>query len=153
MMHRGREGGAQLRAVLAGLVALVALAGVGAGSASPAGPSDTTSPRALPSVSPKEFRGDIRRIPPAGRLTVEERVRPQEPARSASGPSLTDPARQTVTPSAPAPGTISNFAGLDLTNWGAGWPPDTNGDVGPSYYIQTVNTSVGLFSKSTGSPA
>ena len=33
---------------------------------------------------------------------------------------------------------------------GAGWPPDTNGDVGPNHYIQTVNTSVGIYNKTTG---
>ena len=34
---------------------------------------------------------------------------------------------------------------------GSGWPPDTNGDVGPNHYIQTVNTSVGIYNK-TGTP-
>jgi carboxypeptidase family protein len=33
---------------------------------------------------------------------------------------------------------------------GDGWPPDTNGDVGPVYYLQTVNTSLGIFRKSDG---
>ncbi|HEY6213978.1 MAG TPA: carboxypeptidase-like regulatory domain-containing protein, partial [Vicinamibacterales bacterium] len=49
---------------------------------------------------------------------------------------------------APPPG--ANFAGLDYANWGAGHPPDTNGDVGPTYYIQTINTSIGIFDKSNG---
>ncbi len=43
-----------------------------------------------------------------------------------------------------------SFAGLDLRDWGAGWPPDTNGDVGPNHYIQTVNTSIGIYGKVTG---
>jgi len=29
-------------------------------------------------------------------------------------------------------------------------PPDTNGDVGPNHYVQTVNTTYGVFNKSTG---
>src|SRR5262249_8035608 len=33
---------------------------------------------------------------------------------------------------------------------GAGHPPDPNGDVGPNHYIQTINTSIGIFNKSTG---
>ena len=33
---------------------------------------------------------------------------------------------------------------------GNGWPPDTNGDVGPNHYIQVVNTSVGIFDKASG---
>ena len=44
----------------------------------------------------------------------------------------------------------SDFDGLDFANWGAGHPPDTNGDVGPNYYIQTVNTSIGIYDKSDG---
>jgi hypothetical protein len=37
-----------------------------------------------------------------------------------------------------------------FASWGNGWPPDTNGDVGPNHYIQTVNTSIGIFDKATG---
>jgi hypothetical protein len=53
-------------------------------------------------------------------------------------------------PTAPAPPPIAVYEGLDRFNWGAGSPPDTNGDVGPNNYIQTVNTSVGVFRKSDG---
>src|SRR5207253_5804703 len=31
---------------------------------------------------------------------------------------------------------------------GAAHPPDTNGDGGPAYYIQTINTSIGVYRKS-----
>ena len=51
---------------------------------------------------------------------------------------------------AAAPPPLSSFDGLDFANWGAGHPPDTNGDVGPTYYIQTINTSIGIYDKSTG---
>lgn len=44
----------------------------------------------------------------------------------------------------------SGFAGLNLSANGAGWPPDTNGDIGPGYYVQAVNSSVGIFNSSTG---
>ena len=54
-------------------------------------------------------------------------------------------------PSAPAPAPDQSFPGLDFANWGAGHPPDTNGDVGPDYFIQTINTAIGIFDKSTGS--
>ncbi|MGN6183495.1 MAG: beta strand repeat-containing protein [Thermoanaerobaculia bacterium] len=49
-----------------------------------------------------------------------------------------------------APAPIMNFDGLDREFWGAGSPPDTTGDVGPTYYIQAVNTSVGIYRKSDG---
>src|SRR3954468_13106291 len=55
-----------------------------------------------------------------------------------------------VSANASLPSTDSSFAGLDFANWGAGHPPDENGDVGPTYYIQTVNTSVGIYNKSNG---
>jgi len=53
-------------------------------------------------------------------------------------------------PSAPAPAPAFSIDGLDFANFGNGHPPDTNGDVGPTYYIQTINTSVGIFRKSDG---
>jgi hypothetical protein len=31
-------------------------------------------------------------------------------------------------------------------------PPDTNGDVGPIYYIQTVNIALGIYDKASGTP-
>ena len=51
---------------------------------------------------------------------------------------------------APAPAPNITFDGLDFATWGAGHPPDTNGDVGPDYYIQTINTSIGIYNKATG---
>jgi hypothetical protein len=51
---------------------------------------------------------------------------------------------------APAPAPLTTFEGLDFANWGAGHPPDTNGDVGPTYYIETINTAIGIYDKSTG---
>src|SRR5262249_60071074 len=56
-------------------------------------------------------------------------------------------------PASGAPTTGGNFAGLSFNSNGAGWPPDPNGDVGPKYYVQTVNTSVGIFDKTTGQQA
>src|SRR5204863_172243 len=44
----------------------------------------------------------------------------------------------------------ANFAGLDYPTFGNGHPPDTNGDAGPVYYIQTINTAAGVYRKSDG---
>ncbi len=43
-----------------------------------------------------------------------------------------------------------SFDGLNLNANGSGWPPDTTGDVGKTYYIQGVNSSIGIFRKSDG---
>jgi hypothetical protein len=50
------------------------------------------------------------------------------------------------------PATDVNFAGLDHDTWGAGWPPDTVGDVGTDFYVQAVNTSIGIWAKTGGPP-
>ncbi|HEV8579624.1 MAG TPA: carboxypeptidase regulatory-like domain-containing protein [Thermoanaerobaculia bacterium] len=55
-----------------------------------------------------------------------------------------------VVAAAAAPPPIANFPGLDFATWGNGHPPDTVGDVGPVYYIQAINTSLGIFRKSDG---
>ena len=52
---------------------------------------------------------------------------------------------QDSTASVTVPG--AGFPGLDFHHWGTGWPPDPNGDVGPTHYVQTVNTSLAVFSK------
>ncbi|HYW71873.1 MAG TPA: carboxypeptidase regulatory-like domain-containing protein [Pyrinomonadaceae bacterium] len=51
---------------------------------------------------------------------------------------------------APAPPPTSSFDGLDFQNSGSGHPPSANGDVGPNYYIQAINTSIGIFDKANG---
>jgi hypothetical protein len=59
--------------------------------------------------------------------------------------------------SAPAPATLASFEGMAFNEncggspCGDGHPPDTNGDVGPTYYIQTINTAIAIYDKVTGS--
>jgi len=96
---------------------------------------------------------DLRHLP---QTPPKKRERPEreEPdvVRSGSPSTLAQSplgSSQPQGPSAPAPDFT--FDGLDFANWGAGHPPDTNGDVGPTYYIQTVNTSIGVYDKSSGS--
>ena len=55
----------------------------------------------------------------------------------------------TGAPLAPAPAPTASFDGLDFAAWGSGWPPDTTGDVGPTHYIQGVNSSIGIWDKAT----
>jgi hypothetical protein len=51
--------------------------------------------------------------------------------------------------SSPAPTTVSstaqNFEGI--SNLNSVYPPDTNGDVGPNHYVQWVNLSLAIYSK------
>src|SRR5205085_1039751 len=58
-----------------------------------------------------------------------------------------DPASLVTVPdrSGPAPAATNDFDGLHYTEdcngtqCGTGHPPDTNGDVGPTYFIETMN--------------
>jgi hypothetical protein len=40
-----------------------------------------------------------------------------------------------------------SFDGLDKANWGAGFPPSSVGDVGPTLFVQAVNASFAVFTK------
>ncbi len=114
-------------------------------------------PRELRLQKAHPFEGDLRKLPyrKPVRKWRPEREPPnripqifhgaQAPAESSAPTTVALPA-----PASPAPTPNINFDGLDFANWGAGHPPDDNGDVGPTYYIQTVNTSIGIFNKSTG---
>ncbi|NUT21355.1 MAG: hypothetical protein HOV77_19450 [Hamadaea sp.] len=92
---------------------------------------------------------DTRKLPAAPPTRRPPR---QETELRETGPQGTGPAApvQTAVTALAAPSPTVNVAGLDFQNWGAGWPPDTNGVVGPNHFVQTVNTSIGIFAKSTG---
>ncbi len=108
--------------------------------------------------SGKSFDGDLRTLP-QNRAVERERPEREGPAPS---PVEIDPTslripqttiEKFLKPSrvlAPAPAQILGFEGLDRQNWGSGSPPDTNGDVGPNHYIQSVNASVGIYDKTNG---
>ncbi len=99
--------------------------------------------RDLPQVGPKTKRPmrEMGQMPPGN-----QNVGP-DPVIQRSG---TVGNRPLTEPLAAAPAPLASFKGLDLQNWGGGWPPDTHGDVGPNHYIQAVNTSIGIFDKATG---
>src|SRR5262245_54922935 len=160
-MHHTTSTGVRRRsAALFLYIALVLAALAVAGSITRAQtlPPAASRPGVVPLQRGREFRGDLRRLPPNIPAQREHRPdrgeeREEPPLPTAVGSQ--DRSAQTSAPAAPAPapGTgngAGSFAGLDFANFGDGWPPDTNGDVGPTYYIQTVNTSIGIFRKSDG---
>jgi hypothetical protein len=110
----------------------------------------------LISASPSAFDGRLAQLP---QKPVVKGIKQPEPElgenENASRPALRDPVLQGLSgparPSQAMPRLLENFAGLNFDDNGAGWPPDTNGDVGPNHYVQVVNTSIGIFSKS-GTP-
>jgi hypothetical protein len=98
-------------------------------------------------------RFDLRSLPRTGPVQMERAELPEpgfHPVTiQGTVPEPSIPIGNPV-PLAPAPAPIAVYEGLDRFNWGAGSPPDTNGDVGPNNYIQTVNTSIGVYRKSDG---
>ncbi len=107
------------------------------------------SANANATVLPSSFDGDVRNLPYtriARKNDFREVGRPTDEATIKT--SGNDPVVQTVMPPLNVPTPTLTFAGLDKATWGAGYPPDTVGDVGPNHYIQAVNTSVGIYSKS-----
>ena len=94
---------------------------------------------------------DVRDLPPTPR---RERFRPERhdpkgaPIELPGGPQLVEPIPPILNAPAPAPTIV--FEGLDREELGFGTPPDTNGDAGPTYYIQTVNAAIGIYRKSDG---
>ena len=142
------------------LLAALALAALVSTDSFPGGPSGATAQTLPPGGPPNPversliratpFDGDLRQlrhIPPVRR----ERPEREAPVQDLSG-DLAPIGEGLAAPSlaAPAPSPIASFEGLDFLNWGDGHPPDPDGDVGPEYYIQTVNTSIGIYRKSDG---
>src|SRR5438105_286416 len=116
-------------------------------------------------VRPSEFRGDVRNLPQyvtsVQRNTFSRRPREHDlpvpatkqvlPGVQLTTASATGTSTQAVQgPLAPMPGPATSFDGMNFNLNGAGHPPDTVGDVGPNHFVQAVNTSVGIYSKTTG---
>src|ERR1041384_1358424 len=108
---------------------------------------------AVKPVEPLEFNGDVRDLPQVP-STPHVEVELREPVSTKKAPA--EQALQEFPPNiplAPMPALTQNFAGLNLNSvvtggqGGAGWPPDVNGDVGLNHYIEGVNDSWAIYSK------
>lgn len=110
-------------------------------------------------VTPSEVNIDLRHLPeslssqiPAER-PYRPLLRPQFPPKSAPAVTAESAATPVGEPLAPMPTATANFPGMSKLdscnggNCGAGYPPDNNGDVGPNHYIQAVNSSYAIYSK------
>lgn len=111
-------------------------------------------------VIPSGFNDDIRNLPyyPYRSTAAGKPYRPLRRGHAASKvqtlsymPDYASPAEPAAAMQAPV-----SFAGMSRTDsctggtCGSGWPPDTNGDVGPQHYIQAVNSGYAIYNKSGG---
>ena len=93
--------------------------------------------RDLPYIAPTRESDEqpLRRHPLAGNPMLD----PTDP----------EPAQRTSFPAIALPTPFSQIAGITSAQSGCGClPPDTDGDVGPSNYIQSVNSSIKIWDKS-----
>src|SRR3954451_20273700 len=129
-----------------------------AGPALAAGSAPVTSQKLV--KSSRSFSGDVRKLPRSrAQRPIRERPEPEAPRTVLRPQQESAPIGSGVFPGPqlPAPSPSSSFEGVFFSQdcgggpCGDAHPPDTNGDVGPRYYVQTVNTAVGIFDKKTGS--
>jgi len=113
---------------------------------------------ALPSIVPREFNGDLSRIPfsptRVGAPYLQRKRLPGPPRGNPDQlPAPETPLLPSAVPSAPMPSPLMSFLALSKTDactggaCGGGWPPDSNGDVGPNHIVLTVNSSFAIFDK------
>jgi len=129
------------------------LASSAVAAAAPAAPDQAAVAQAIPKRAPHVVTADVRALPhvPSAPKIERESEMWQRPKVSADK-SVPDPAKLPG-PLAAMPGPLQNFAGLSYADLcggvqcGAGFPPDTNGDVGPNHYIEAVNDAFAIYNK------
>jgi hypothetical protein len=122
----------------------------------------TQTPDVVQMVGPVRLDQDLRTLPyvPNEGENEERRLTinpfplsggPRRPGTSAF-PQSQSLLEKILTPTSHMPPPLLTFDGTDRVGSGCNCrPPDTNGDVGPNHYVQTVNTGFRVFDKS-GNP-
>jgi len=109
----------------------------------------TSGPDSVQLIGPVSQDQDLRKLPyiPPRESEEEGRLKrhPETTDHGAADPTLPfNP--PSLPPSMPSP--IQNFIGVTAATSLSGLiPPDADGDVGPNHYIQSVNSSIQVFSK------
>ena len=110
-------------------------------------------------VTPQEIAQADAAIAAAPSLTREKPFMPTNPiayaaaknqANAAAAPAMGKPGTApTSSPEALVPPTLRgvSYDGLNQSLSGGSYPPDTHGAVGPSHYVQVVNTRMSAFNK------
>ena len=127
-----------------------------------AGPQpDRPAPDVVAMVGPVSQHLDLRALPYIPVNGEEDEVRlTRHPFPLAGGTAHQPPSnlggqftqqlmQRVLAPIPNMPSPIQTFAGMNSAQSGCGClPPDTDGDVGPNHYIQSVNSSIKIFDKS-----
>ena len=132
------------------------------GPAAPAAANQPGGPAVAPLVGPVILNRDLRDLPYiAPNPEVEEKrltryPHPEIPLPAGPNPSeferFKSLLKQIIPPTPMMPGPILTFDGMNSAQSGClCLPPDTDGDVGPNHYVQSVNSSIKIFDKN-GNP-
>jgi hypothetical protein len=132
-----------------------------AGCGQQAPPAAQTSEQRVPEVSWSQHNDTsppLFLIQPAARTTnfEEHEVKrlPKLPGSrvvGVSAESVLQPARSVPSPLAPTVGLNFDGVGVGFGSYAPCCaPPDTNGDIGPNHYVETVNLDYAIFNKTTG---
>ncbi len=116
----------------------------------------------MPLVGPVILNRDLRDLPYiAPNPEVEEKRLTRYPHPEIPSPDGPNPSeferfesllKQIIPPTPTMPGPILTFDGMNSAQSGClCLPPDTDGDVGPNHYVQSVNSSIKIFDKN-GNP-
>src|SRR5262249_40747189 len=157
LQRRYVVGGFAVLATVVLVLAAVFVSTAGAVPHSAAQPSSGHTPEATTSVHHDVYPA-LRDLPAQA---TAFRGSPDRPLRSpalSAGPDQPDGALQSTASTPLAATTVLSFGGLgrgagDPANFCACAPPDTNGAVGATQYVQIVNTGFGVFNKTTGAMA
>lgn len=100
----------------------------------------------LREMRPAPVQSGVRIVRPNGRVP-----HPNPPDRPVTG-GVDEAAQMSAAPSAMAPSVINQFNGIGSNNsYTVQYaPPDTDGDVSATQYVQVVNVAMAVFNKSTG---
>jgi hypothetical protein len=148
-------------AIFLALFALPALPG-GSANAQPQNQSASNGPqnnkqkpdviRMLGPVSQNQNLRNLPYVPPKGESDEVRRLRHPFPLPAVQTTGTSGPLQQMLnsilTPAPNMPSPLQTFEGMDSNLSGcACTPPDTDGDVGPNHYIESVNSSIRIHDK------
>ncbi len=118
-------------------------------------PPYVKGPFSDPPVYATVFNGDLRDLVPdqstgGGEVPEPGTIKQPNQGNMTGSTDWVDPVAQQSFARGQMPDPITSFDGLHISDGGGWHPPDTNGDVGPNHYIQTVNIAIGIYDKTTG---
>ena len=94
---------------------------------------------------------DMKQLPMTFKPQKEANDNPKLPHKHKDSTDTVVQSGETAAVTAAMPGTMANFDGIPFPGVACNCaPPDTNGEVGPTQYVQIVNEGYQVFNKSTG---